>query len=83
MAINRTPQLEEERIEKLRAEIDAFIEERVEAEKIKCPGVPGPMIRKMITDRNPGCQCRQYLALKATDEANAESAARSATESAA
>jgi hypothetical protein len=63
MAITRTPPLEE-RIEKLRAEIDAFIDARVAKEAKECPGIPSPVLRQMATARAAGCQCSQYLALK-------------------
>src|SRR5437870_4332237 len=60
MAFNRTPPLDE-RIEKLRAEIDAFIDARAEEVKKTCDGVPVDVIRNLITARGGGCQCQQYL----------------------
>jgi hypothetical protein len=44
MAILKSPPLEE-RIEKLRAEIDAFIDARVAKEAKECPGIPSPVLR--------------------------------------
>ena len=72
MALNRTPPLEE-KVEKLRAEIDAFIDQHVATIKKDCPGIPAPVIRQMATARAVGCQCSQYLILKnAEDEAAAK-----------
>jgi hypothetical protein len=60
MAILKSPPLEE-RIEKLRAEIDAFIDARVAKEAKECPGIPAPMLRQMATSGSGGCQCAAYL----------------------
>jgi hypothetical protein len=68
MAINRTAPLEE-RIQNIRADIDAFIDARVEAERKACPGVPGPVLRNIITARGGGCQCSVYLNLTKQDDA--------------
>jgi hypothetical protein len=71
MAFNRTLPLEE-RIATLRAELDAFIEAKAEAEAKNCPGVPLEVIRGLITQRAGGCQCRQYLQIKKEDDAAKE-----------
>jgi hypothetical protein len=63
MAILKSAPLEA-RIEKLRAEIDAFIDARVAKEAKECPGIPSPVLRQMATAKARGCQCSQYLALK-------------------
>jgi len=68
MALNRTPTLEE-RIQALRAEVDAFIDARVEIERGLCPGVPPGMLRNLITAHSGGCQCAAYLAIKQKDVA--------------
>ncbi|SEB94766.1 hypothetical protein [Bradyrhizobium erythrophlei] len=65
MAISKTLQLEE-RVRAIRAEIDAFIDARAEAEAKECPGVPLGVIRNSIA--RAGCQCSTYLELKAKDE---------------
>jgi hypothetical protein len=70
MAILKSPPLEE-RIEKLRAEIDAFIDARVAETKKGCPGIPEAMLRRMATARAAGCQCAQYLQLKQDAEERA------------
>src|SRR5438034_511049 len=67
MAFSRNPPLDE-RIEKLRAEIDAFIDARAEEVKKTCEGVPVDVIRNLITARGGGCQCQQYLEIKKQDE---------------
>lgn len=66
MAINRTAPLEE-RIQSIRAEIEAFIESKVEAERKRLPGMPATVLRHGITG-GIGCQCTSYLTLKAEDE---------------
>ena len=71
MAISRTPPLEE-RIASIRADLDAWIDERVEIEARNCPGVPAGVIRNSIT-RGQGCQCATVLALKADDAKVAQS----------
>ena len=64
MAIKQTraPRLEQ-RIEELRAEIDAIIDARVEKIAGESPGVPAGVIRNLLTARAPSCRCAQYLAL--------------------
>jgi hypothetical protein len=68
MAINRTLPLEE-RIQNIRADIDAYIDARVEADRKANPGVPGPVLRNLITVRAGGCQCAVYLDLTKQDDA--------------
>jgi len=53
----------EDRIEELRAEIDAIIDARVENIAEQSPGVPAGVIRNLLTARAPSCRCAQYLAL--------------------
>jgi hypothetical protein len=48
-----------ERIEALRAEIDAFIDAL--AEKDAGLGVPVGVLRNLLTARSGGCECRAYL----------------------
>lgn len=48
-----------ERIAELRAEADAFLDEKAKEVAKDCPGVPLGVIRNMITNRAPaGCQCQ-------------------------
>ena len=76
MAFNRTPPLED-RIKTLRADIDAFIDARVEEETKRCPGVPAAMLRVCLT-HGIGCLCSAYLDVKEQDDKAAaqEKAAR-------
>lgn len=73
MAFNRTPPLEE-RIKNLRADLDAFIDARVEQIKKECPGVPAGVLRNSLT-RGMGCQCAAYLEIKAKDDAEEQKGA--------
>jgi hypothetical protein len=50
-----------ERITALRAEVDAFIDEKAEEMKAQNPGIPVGVLRNMLTARSGGCQCRAYL----------------------
>jgi hypothetical protein len=52
----------EARIEQLRADIDSYIDQRVEAERLLCPGIPAESLRQMLV-RGTGCQCAAYLHL--------------------
>jgi hypothetical protein len=52
-----------ERIEQLQAEIDAFIDARVEQEAKAVQGVPKLVLRNILTSRSNGCQCQAYLNL--------------------
>lgn len=58
----------DERIAKLRADLDAFIDARVAEIRKTCGGVPAGVIRGSIT-RGMGCQCATYLEITAKDEA--------------
>lgn len=53
----------EQRIEAIRAEINAIIDERVDAVSKESPGVPAEVIRNLLTARAPACPCAQYLEL--------------------
>jgi hypothetical protein len=53
----------EERIRKLRAEIDAVIDAKTAAVASENPGVPSGVIRNLLTARAPSCACTQYLEL--------------------
>jgi hypothetical protein len=57
-----TPTLEE-RIKDIRTEIEAVIEDRVDAVARSSPGVPRGVIRNLLTARAPACACAQYLEL--------------------
>lgn len=58
-----TAALLEERIKRLRADIDAIIAARVAAVAKENPGVPQGVIRNLLTARAPTCACAQYLEL--------------------
>jgi hypothetical protein len=66
MKITRTNDLEE-RIEAIRAEVDAIIEARAEVVAKESPGVPAGVVRNLLTARAPACPCTQYLELKRGD----------------
>jgi hypothetical protein len=57
---SRTPPLEE-RIRRIRAEIEAIIDAQAEAVAKQSPGVPLGVIRSLLTARAPACPCAQYL----------------------
>ena len=62
MKTTRAPTLEE-RIEGIRADIEAIIAKRVESIAKDSPGVPSGVIRNLLTARTPACSCAQYLEL--------------------
>jgi hypothetical protein len=51
----------EQKIRRLRAEIDVLVDARARAVAEGSPGVPVGVIRNMLTARAPACQCAQYL----------------------
>ena len=53
----------EDRIQQLRADIEAIISAKVEAIAKESPGVPIGVIRNLLTARAPACLCVQYLEL--------------------
>lgn len=55
----------EERIEQIRAEIEAVIDARVKLVASESLGVPPGVIRNLLTARAPACPCTQYLELSA------------------
>jgi hypothetical protein len=57
----------EQRIEAIRAEVNAMIEAHAEAVAKESPGVPTGVIRNLLTARAPACACAQYLELKRGD----------------
>ena len=63
MAIIKQQPLDE-RVNSIRAELDAAIDDRAAQIAKECPGVPVGVIRNSIT-RGMGCQCAAYLAIKA------------------
>lgn len=58
----------EERINTLRADLDAAIDAKVAEIAKECPGVPAGVIRSSIT-RGMGCQCNAYLEMKSKEDA--------------
>jgi hypothetical protein len=58
--LTRPPMLED-RIQKMRAEINAIIDAKAEAVASESPGVPLGVIRNLLTARAPACPCAQYL----------------------
>lgn len=64
----------EERIESIRAELDALIDRKVAEVKKQCPGVPEASIRYEIT-RGTACQCAAVLDILRHDEKAKETAA--------
>lgn len=51
----------EDRIAALRAEIEAFIDLRVDHIKLSAPGIPDAVIRGMLTAKSGQCVCSAYL----------------------
>jgi hypothetical protein len=62
MKLARPPTLED-RIQRIRDEINAIIDTRAEAVARESPGVPLGVIRNLLTARAPACPCAQYLEL--------------------
>lgn len=54
----------EERIKRIRTDIDAIIDARVAAVAKENPGVPPGVIRNLLIARAPACACAQYLELE-------------------
>ena len=54
----------EQRINQIRAEIDAIMDARAAAVAKQSPGVPMEVIRNLLTARAPACRCAQYLELR-------------------
>ena len=50
-----------ERIEKIRADADAFLNEKAAELSKTTPGVPLLVLRNMLTNRAYGCTCRAVL----------------------
>jgi hypothetical protein len=53
----------EDRIQQIRAEIEAVIDRRAGTVAKENPGVPAGVIRNLLTARAPACPCMQYLEL--------------------
>jgi hypothetical protein len=47
-----------ERIAEFRAELDRFIDDKVDELKEECSGVPAGVLRNILTQRAGGCQCQ-------------------------
>ena len=52
------------RINAIRTEIDALIDKKVAEAAKAAPGIPAGVLRNLITNRAPECQCRQYVVLE-------------------
>jgi hypothetical protein len=63
MKTTRNPPLQD-RINQVRAEIEAIINARVDVVARQSPGVPPGVIRNLLTARAPACPCAQYLELE-------------------
>jgi hypothetical protein len=50
-----------ERIRTLRADADAFLDEKASELSLTTPGVPLHVLRNLLTNRAHGCQCRAVL----------------------
>jgi hypothetical protein len=51
----------EDRIQRIRGEINAIIDAKAAAVARESPGVPLGVIRNLLTARAPACPCAQYL----------------------
>jgi hypothetical protein len=54
----------EDRIKRIRTEVDVIIDARVAAVANENPGVPPGVIRNLLIARAPTCACSQYLELE-------------------
>jgi hypothetical protein len=54
----------EDRIKRIRTEVDVIIDAKVAAVAKENPGVPPGVIRNLLTARAPACACSQYLDLE-------------------
>lgn len=52
------------RINAIRTEIDVLIDKKVAEAAEASPGIPAGVLRNLITNRAPECQCRQYAVLE-------------------
>jgi hypothetical protein len=66
MNVTRTLPLED-RIQQIRAEIDAIIDAKADTVAKQSPGVPLAVIRGLLTARAPACRCAQYLEFAGDD----------------
>jgi hypothetical protein len=55
------PMTLEDRIQRIRGEINAIIDAKAAAVARESPGVPLGVIRNLLTARAPACPCAQYL----------------------
>ena len=51
----------EDRIKRIRADIDAIVDAKARAVAKQSPGVPFGVIRNLLTARAPSCPCAQYI----------------------
>jgi hypothetical protein len=51
----------EDRIQRIRGEINAIIDAKAAAVARESPGVPLGVIRNLLTARAPACPCAQFL----------------------
>ena len=51
----------EDRIQRIRGEINAIIDAKAAAVATESPGVPLGVIRNLLTARAPACPCAQFL----------------------
>jgi hypothetical protein len=54
----------EDRIKRIRTEVDVIIDAKVAAVAKDNPGVPPGVIRNLLIARAPTCACSQYLELE-------------------
>jgi hypothetical protein len=59
MITRKQPEISEERIERFRAELNDYIDQRIEEMGKDCPGVPRQVLRNLVENRAIGCPCRQ------------------------
>jgi len=68
MKIKPQPELPlEDRIAAFHAELERYIEGKVEEMKRESPGVPVQVLRNLVSHRAPGCPCRQAEELLRSD----------------
>jgi len=50
----------EQRIDAIRAEVEALIQDRIALEKAQCPGIPEPCLRQMFDAKYGRCKCLAF-----------------------
>jgi hypothetical protein len=68
----KSPQLSVERVNQLRDELEAYIDERAAQLKLSSPGIPLQVCRNLLVARSGGCSCLAYIHIQEQNDADAE-----------